>query len=261
MVWGGAAVGHHLHVDPQLQQLLGTIADVDGWMTDAQAGRLWDAARRVPEGGRIVEIGSFRGRSAIVLASAAADGVEVVAIDPHAGNDRGPQEIQGFEAEAAEDHDVFHANLLRAGVDERVTHLRRFSDEAHTDVEGHTDVLYIDGAHRFGPARRDIVGWGARVRPGGTLLIHDSFSSVGVTLAILTTLVWSARFRYIGRSGSLTEYAAEPVFGVWSRAVNAGKQLAELPWFARNVVIKVLLLAGRHRWARLLGHRQPTWPY
>ena len=43
--------------------------------------------------GRIVEIGSFRGRSTIVLRRAAAPGVELVAIDPHGGGDRGPQEI------------------------------------------------------------------------------------------------------------------------------------------------------------------------
>ena len=68
-----------------------------------------------------MEIGSFRGRSTIVLASAAADGVEVVAIDPHAGNDRGPQEIEGYATEAATDRAVFTTNLARAGVADRVS--------------------------------------------------------------------------------------------------------------------------------------------
>ena len=52
--------------------------------------------RATHAGEQIVEIGSFRGRSTIVLASGAPDGVAVVAIDPHAGNDRGPQEIDGL---------------------------------------------------------------------------------------------------------------------------------------------------------------------
>ena len=47
------------------------VADVEGWMTPGQARRLWTCARVVPTGGQIVEIGSFRGRSMIVLASAA----------------------------------------------------------------------------------------------------------------------------------------------------------------------------------------------
>ena len=45
-----------------------------------------------------------------------------------------------------------------------------------------------DGAHRDGPALDDVRRWGERVREGGTLLIHDSFSSIGVTLALLTAL-------------------------------------------------------------------------
>ena len=66
---------------------------IEGWLTEAQAQRLWESARRVPAGGLVVEIGSFRGRSAVVMASALEDGGRLVAIDPHAGGDRGPQEI------------------------------------------------------------------------------------------------------------------------------------------------------------------------
>ncbi|MEJ7584538.1 MAG: class I SAM-dependent methyltransferase, partial [Acidimicrobiales bacterium] len=80
---------------------------VEGWMTEGQARRLWDRAQLVPGTGRIVEIGSFRGRSTIVLARSARPGVEVVAIDPHAGNDRGPQEIDGYVDEATQDHAAF----------------------------------------------------------------------------------------------------------------------------------------------------------
>ena len=162
--------------------------DVEGWLTEAQARRLFAAARRVAPMGRIVEIGSFRGRSAIVLAGAGA-GVEVVCIDPHAGSDRGPQEIAADADRGRADHEAFHANLARAGVAERVRHLRAFSDAALEQVPGPVDVLFVDGAHRFGPARADLARWGERVRPGGRMLVHDAWSSVGVTLALLTTTV------------------------------------------------------------------------
>jgi len=217
---------------------LRAIEHVEGWMSDAQARRLWAAASQLSAPARIVEIGSFQGRSTIVLATAAPDGVEVVAIDPHAGNDRGPQEISGYEAEAASDNQRFEQNLRDAGVRERVRHVRAFSDRAHTEVDGPIDLLYIDGAHRYAPAREDIVSWGRRVVAGGTMLIHDSFSSIGVTLAILRTLVPSSEWTYIGRSGSMTEYRRLPPIG---RASNAGRQAAQLPWFAKNVVLKVLI--------------------
>ena len=108
-----------------------SVAAIEGWMTPDQGRRLFAAAARCPPGGRIVEIGSFRGKSTIVIATAAPDGVEIVAIDPHAGNDRGPQELVGFEAEAADDHAVFNANLIAAGVADRVRHVRSFSETAH----------------------------------------------------------------------------------------------------------------------------------
>ena len=47
------------------------VAGVDGWMSADQARRLYDAAARTTAGDQIVEIGSFRGRSTIVLASQA----------------------------------------------------------------------------------------------------------------------------------------------------------------------------------------------
>src|SRR4051794_14978824 len=126
-------------------------ASVEGWLTEAQARRLWDAALSVPAGGLVVEIGSFRGRSAIVMAQALADAARLVAIDPHAGGDRGPQEIEAEASRGEADHDAFNANLHAAGVADRVEHVRAMSSDAHDAVDGPIDVLYVDGAHRFGP--------------------------------------------------------------------------------------------------------------
>lgn len=238
------------------------VAAVSGWMTRGQSDALFDAAAHAPEGGLIVEIGSFQGRSTIVLALAARPSVRIVAIDPHAGNDRGPQEIEGYSTEAEGDHRAFLANLAAAGVVDRVTHLRKFSDEALGDVTGAIDVLYIDGAHRYAPARADIVAWGNRVNASGKLLIHDSFSSIGVTLAILRELAFGARFRYVGRARSLATYEAVPG-GLHGRArvLNAARQVAQLGWFARNVALKVLLSLGLGKVLTRLGKEAPEWPY
>lgn len=237
----------------------GAIEGVDGWLSADQARRLHLAAAACPPGGRIVEIGSFRGRSTIVLASAAPEGAEVVAIDPHAGTDRGPQEIAGHEQEAHADREAFAANLARAGVAGRVRHVAAFSADALDLVPGRIDVLYVDGAHRFGPARADLRDWGARVCGGGTLLVHDAFSSVGVTLAILRQLLVGRRFRYVGRTRSLAEYRAD--LDGRRRLGNAARQLAQLPWFVRNLALKVLLTLGVGRLLRRLGRPVPDWPY
>lgn len=229
-------------------------------MTDDQARRLYDRASELGAGTRIVEIGSFRGRSLIVLASAAVDGIEIVSIDPHAGSDRGPQEIAADQERGDDDHTIYDRNLTNAGVRDRVDHVRKMSDEALIDVAGEIDLLYIDGAHRFAPARADIVDWGNRVSGGGTMLIHDSFSSIGVTLALLSTTLLSGEWRYVGRSQSMAEYRRERLGGA-ERVVNVLRQTAQIPWFVRNVIIKVLLTAKLYPLTRVLGHHTRDWPY
>ena len=243
-----------------LSEALTRIEGVEGWLSEAQAARLYQAAGALSPPARIVEIGSFRGRSAIVFATAAPEGVEVVAIDPHAGNDRGPQQIHGTEAEGDSDHAAFVANLERTGAAGRVRHVRLPSQDAFGAVEGTVDLLYVDGAHRYRPARDDIVRWGERLGPGGTMLIHDSFSSIGVTLAILRHLLPSGEFEYVGRTASLAQYRRCHPRGR-ARVRSALRQLAQLPWFARNVLVKIALLLRLRPLARLLGHRSGDWPY
>jgi len=230
---------------------------IEGWLTDAQAARLRAAASRSRPDGAVVEIGSFRGKSTVVLAQAAGS---VIAIDPHAGSDRGPQEIEAEASRGDADHEAFLSNLAAAGVADRVRHVRKFSSDAHGDVAGPLSLLYVDGAHRFAPARADLAGWGGRVRPGGTMLVHDAFSSIGVTLALLFVCASSRRWRYVGRTGSLAEYERRTSSG--GRLRDVARHLAELPWFARNVAIKVLVLAGRRRWAERIGlDPAAPWPY
>jgi predicted O-methyltransferase YrrM len=239
---------------------LTAVATVDGWMTDAQARRLWQAASWTPEGGQIVEIGSFRGRSTIILARAARPGVTVVAIDPHGGSDRGPGEITADAARGNADHAAFTANLAAADVAARVRHIRKPSNDSVPDVTQAIDVLYIDGAHRYAPARDDISRWGARVRPGGVLLIHDAFNAIGVTLAQLRLLVFGAEFEYVGRDGSLVEYRRQQLRGA-GRARNAARQVAQLGYFARMVMVKCALSVKAYPAARRLGHPSRDWPY
>jgi predicted O-methyltransferase YrrM len=242
-----------------VQEVLAGLDGVPGWLTREQAERLWTAASRLAPGARVVEIGSYRGRSTIVLASAVPAGVEVIAIDPHGGTDRGPRQVRGAGEDGERDHAAFTANLAAAGVDGRVRHLRKPSQRATGDVPGPVDLVYVDGAHRYVPALADLHAWGGKVRDGGTLLVHDAFSSVGVTLALLSGPVFGGRFRYLGRSGSLAEYRRARL-GPAERARNAGRQLGELGYFARNLLVKVMIVIGLGQATQWLGGTG-EWPY
>jgi predicted O-methyltransferase YrrM len=243
-----------------LEPALAAIEDVEGWLSDDQARRLWQRAQELSENASIVEIGSFRGRSTILLALAAPSGAVVTAIDPHAGGDRGPQEIRADSERGEQDNLSFAANLDAAGVADRVQHIRMQSDQALGSVSGPIDLLYVDGAHRYRAARDDITRWGARVGDGGVMLIHDGFSSVGVTLATLRLLVAGRNFAYAGRSRSLLEYRREELSGR-TRFLNAARQLAELGWFARNLLVKLAIVLHARPVLRLLGQSSGEWPY
>jgi len=51
------------------------------------------------------------------------------------------------------------------------------------------------------------------------------------------------------------------VQGVAARAGNLARQLAQVPWFVRNVAIKGLLVAKLVGVAKALGHDGGPWPY
>lgn len=229
-------------------EVFASVRDIDGWLTRDQARLLYERAAALPRGSLIVEIGSHHGRSTIVLASAAPE-VELITIDPYEEDVPRPADLERFEQ-----------NLERAGLRQRVQHVHAPSTAALAEISGQVDLLYIDGAHDLKTARSDVRYWGGRVRDGGTMLIHDSFSSVGVTLAEILFLFFGNRFRYVGRSRTLAEYRREhlPATG---RAVNASRQAVSLPWFVRNVLVKVAIVARMPVVARALGHSDAVFPY
>lgn len=236
---------------------LAAVEGIGGWLTVEQARTLYERAAALPPGARIVEIGSYHGRSTIVLALGAPE-AELVAIDPFAAETIATRE-RLREADIGEsDLEQFEANLRRAGVRDRVRHVRAFSGDALASVDAPIDLLYVDGAHDLRSALGDIRGFGSRVREGGTMLIHDSFSAVGVTLAQLVALFASESFRYVGRSRSLAEYRRE--LGS-SRTKNVARQAAQLPWFVRNLAVKVALVTRAKPVAAALGHHEDVFPY
>ena len=222
--------------------------DVEGWLTEAQARRLFAAAAGGGGRGRgrVVEIGSFRGRSAIVLAGA---GAEVVCIDPHAGSDRGPQEIAADADRGSADHEAFHANLARAGVAERVRHVRAFSDAAleRGPRPGRRPLRRRRAPLRPGARRPRALG---RARPprrpdarARRVVVGRRHPRAADDDRLRPPLALRRAARDRWRSSCARTRGG---------ARNALRQLRELPWFARNVVVKALILARV---------RRGPWPY
>ena len=231
--------------DHALDALWPAVDAVPGWLTRGQADALWQAVAQAGPSPTVVEIGSHHGRSTLVLASVR-DDVSVTAVDPFvtARLFPGPRVRQSLES-----------NLRRFGVEQRVELRPTTSRAARAAWSGPVDVLYIDGKHDYWTVSDDL-RWADHVRAGAPVLVHDAFSSVGVTLALLRHVLPGDRLRYEGRTGSLARFVvARP-----DRTARTA-MLAELPWWARNVVVKVLLRLRATRAAAMLGHHGPHDPY
>jgi predicted O-methyltransferase YrrM len=225
---------------------------IEGWLTEGQGRVLSERAALVPAGQAIVEIGSHQGRSTIVLAFSKRPDVRLVAVDPYSDPRWGGGE---------DSLRVFEANLERARVRDRVVLFRGYGEEAargwHASPIG---LLYVDGAHDYPTVRREIEAWRNRLAPGAAVLFHDTFSSPGVTRAVVSALALSPDFVYVGRSRSLAVFVHRRA-SLLGRVVSIGRLGAAAPYFARNLAIKVSLRRGWANAARALGHRGVDFPY
>jgi predicted O-methyltransferase YrrM len=220
---------------------------IPGWLTRDQGRALWDAVRRLPAGARVVEIGSHQGRSTVVLAAAARGrDVRVTAIDPF---------VDGRLFGGPTTRAKFEANLARAGLGAAVDLVVDYSTRLRPRWRDPIDLLYIDGKHDYWTFTDDL-RWSRHLRPGGEILVHDCFSSIGVTSGLLAKVLPSSRYVYLDRTGSLARFRrGRPAFDDRLRIVR------ELPWFARNVGIKVLLRLRLRPVARRFGHTSVYDPY
>ena len=141
---------------------------VEGMISEAEAEALMRLAAEVPAEACIVEVGSYRGRSTTALALGA-NGAPVYAIEPHESFSG----IYGGEFGPA-DRRAFFANLLRAGVVERVRLVNLSSEVASEGWTRPIGLLWLDGDHTVEGVRRDYEAWARYLRPGGLVAFHDA---------------------------------------------------------------------------------------
>jgi hypothetical protein len=225
-----------------------TIADaVPGWLTREQGRLLFDQAAQAGPGARLLEIGSHQGRSTVILGRVAlAAAGEVIAIDPF---------VEGRLFGGLPTREKFRATIEGAGVSAVVRSVEEYSTRARPGWEENVDLLYIDGKHDLWTFSDDL-RWRAFLPQGGSVLVHDAFSSIGVTLGILLRVLPAPDLTYVSRVGSMALFQRST-----PSAADRLRILREMPWWLRNVGLKVLLRLRLRPLARLLGHDSPYDPY
>lgn len=154
-------------------------ASIDGWLSVDEAIALFELARSLPgERPVVVEIGSWQGKSSVVLAKGLRGkaGARLHCIDPFDGSatDASAGEYASKLAAGSQPlRDAFTANLAAAGVLQLVTALAGRSHDFAPTFTTPIDLLFLDGDHAHDAVARDVREWAPKIRPGGLLAMHD----------------------------------------------------------------------------------------
>ena len=150
---------------------------IEGWLEEAEADLLIAAVTRaaaaVPDAPAVVEVGSYCGKSTVVLGSALsafddATAVKIYAIDPHDGIvgalDQGVEQM-------SPSLETFRQNISNAGLDHLVEPIVKHSFEVEWDKP--ICFLFIDGLHDYANVARDFYHFESSIAPGGFVAFHD----------------------------------------------------------------------------------------
>lgn len=200
---------------PAAARLFTLADDVIGFMPADEGRALYDAAVRYLGDGTGVEIGTYCGKSTVLLGAAAQQtGGVVYTVDHHHGSE---EHQAGWEF-----HDTSMVDPV-TGLFDTLPTLRHTLDAAGLDdhvvaVVGRSHVvarswrtplsfLFIDGGHTEEAAQRDYAGWAPWVNVGGGLVIHDVFPDPDdggqAPFHIYRRAIDSGEFREVGVTSSL----------------------------------------------------------
>jgi predicted O-methyltransferase YrrM len=163
----------HLNVD---------IESVKGFLDPLEGAALFAAAEAMAPHGLCVEIGSYCGKSTIIIGAACqkAGGI-LLAIDHHRGSEENQPGEEYYDPDL-DDGDggmstllLFRANIRRAGLEDTVIPALSPSQMVARLPMAAPAFVFIDGGHSMPSALADWQNWGARVMKGGLLAIHDVF--------------------------------------------------------------------------------------
>ena len=153
-----------------------------GFMPPDEGLALHDAAL-LAQGGPLLEVGSYCGKSAIYLGAAARQlGTVLFAVDHHRGSEENQAGWEWHEPDLVDDElgkmdtlPVFRRTIHDAGLEGTVVAV--VADSPTLGVHWTTPLgfLFIDGGHGTEPAHRDYETWVPHVAVGGILAIHDVF--------------------------------------------------------------------------------------
>nr|NJM01417.1 class I SAM-dependent methyltransferase [Desulfobacula sp.] len=156
---------------------------IKGFMDEEEALRLYSLSLQAAERGPILEIGSYCGKSAYIIGSAAKEKNSILySVDHHRGSEEQQPGEAYFdpdlfdpESKAVNTFPVFRNTLATAGLEDTVIPIVAASQAAGKMWQTPLSMVFIDGGHSFEAAYSDYLTWACHIQSNGFLVIHDIF--------------------------------------------------------------------------------------
>lgn len=165
------------------ERLFALAEQVTGFLPADEGQALFDAASAYLDGGVGVEIGTYCGKSTVLLGAAAQrTGSVVYTIDHHHGSEEHQPGWEYHDTTMVDPHTglfdtlpTFRHTLDAINLPDNLVAVVGKSAVVARDWRTPLRMLFIDGGHSEQAAQQDFDGWARWVSPGGALLIHDVF--------------------------------------------------------------------------------------
>jgi len=156
--------------------------NIPGWLSIPEAVELYRVAafQLPPENPIIVEIGSWLGKSSVVLGKALAKQGKgkIYCIDPFdtSGDPDSQTYYQNQQKNLGQTPwDIFQKNIKINHVAEKIEVLRGFSYDYSANWKDPIGFLFIDGNHDYKAVLQDFNEWSPSVVKGGIVAFHDVY--------------------------------------------------------------------------------------
>jgi MMP 1-O-methyltransferase len=216
------------------ERLFTLSGQVRGFMPADEGQALHDAALRFLDGGVGVEIGTYLGKSTLLLGAAAQQTASVLyTIDHHHGSEEHQAGWEFHDASLVDEVTglfdtlpTFRRTLDAAELGDHVVAIVGKSPVVAKGWRTPLQLLFIDGGHSEEAALQDLHGWAKWVVTGGALVIHDVFPDPKdggrPPYEIYCRALDSGQFREVSATGSLR--VLERVTGQPGQQVDAIRQ-------------------------------------
>jgi len=172
----------------------------EGMINLAEASLLYDLAKTCREG-CILEVGSYRGRSAVALGRGSLDGhnVPVYAIEPH-------EEFIGLLGGkfGSPDRAAFYTAMLGTSCYHSVRLVNLSSEIVAPGWKQKIGLLFIDGDHSYAGVKRDFDCWSPHLTPDALVAFDDSTDPAVGPRQLIDELLQSGQFEQVNQVRNVT---------------------------------------------------------